>query len=248
MKAIIIEDEELTAERLDKLVAQHTSIEVLEIIHSVKEAKAWLLQNPLPDLIFLDIQLGDGSGFDILESIETFPHIIFTTAFDQYAIEAFKYNSVDYLLKPIKENELRRAVQKLDKVSQSPDLDALIASLSTSKVTEYKTKFLIKVGLKYHSFQTSDIAYFYSEQGETYLCTKENRVNIIDHTLESLEQQLDPVLFFRVNRHMIVNAQQIETIDSYFNNRLLIQVAPTFPDPIIISRDRVKAFKKWMGE
>ena len=204
MNALIIEDEELTAERLHKLVTNKTSIHVEGVLHSVKEATTWLAENELPDVIFLDIQLGDGSGFDILDQIETFPHIIFTTAFDQYAIDAFKYNSIDYLLKPVKEHELARAIEKLEKVNQSPpDLKSLLEQLQP-KSKAFKEKFLVKVGLKYHSFHTEEIAYFYSEEGETYLKTKENKTNIIDHTLDALERELNPTSFFRVNRHMIV--------------------------------------------
>ena len=248
MDAIIVEDEELTAERLQQLLSKHASIEILAILHSVKETRSWLEQNPLPDLIFLDIQLGDGSGFDILNSIETFPHIIFTTAFDQYAIDAFKYNSIDYLLKPVKEKDLVRAIDKLEKVNASPDINSLLTNLQSQIKKEYKEKFLVKVGLKYHSFQTSEIAYFYSEEVETYLKSKEGKTIIIDHTLDSLEKQLDPSIFFRINRHMITSAEQIHSIDSYFNNRLIIQVSPDFHEDIIVSRDRVKGFKKWMGE
>lgn len=249
MDALIIEDEELTAERLHKLVSKHTSINILGIIHSIKEAKSWFATNTHPDLIFLDIQLGDGSGFDLLNSIDTSPHIIFTTAFDQYAIDAFRYNSVDYLLKPVKEKELKRAVDKLQRANDTiPNLKSLLSSFHPSNNKEYKEKFLVKLGLKYHSFQTREIAYFYSEDGETYLKTKENKVAIIDHSLESLEKQLNPSAFFRVNRHIIVSSDQIESIDSYFNNRLSIRINPTFNEPVIVSRDRVKGFKKWMGE
>ena len=248
MKAIIVEDEELTAERLHSLVTKHTSIKILTVLHSVKETTNWLEKNPLPDLIFLDIQLGDGSGFDILNRIDTFPHIIFTTAFDQYAIDAFKYNSIDYLLKPVKEKELLGAIDKLEKVNSSSEITSLLSNLQSRLEPDFKRKFLVKVGLKYHSYQTEEVAYFYSEEGETYLRTKEGKTTIIDHTLDSLDKQLDPSSFFRVNRHFIVCSDQIHSIDSYFNNRLIIKVAPGFHEEVIISRDRVKGFKKWMGE
>ena len=249
MNAVIIEDEELTADRLQNLVAKHTSVNIIALLYSVKEAKKWLAENPLPDLIFLDIQLGDGSGFDILDSIEMFPNIIFTTAFDQYAIDAFKYNSIDYLLKPIKEKELQRAIEKLQKINQKEvDITSLISSFQNQTKKEFKEKFLVKVGLKYHSYHVNEIAYFYSEEGVTYLQTKDHSATIIDQTLDSLENQLNPSDFFRVNRHMIVNSGQINSIDSYFNNRLIIKVKPEFHESIIVSRDRVKGFKKWLGE
>ncbi len=249
MNAVIIEDEELTAERLENLVKAHTDIQILTQLHSVKAAKKWLSENQLPDLIFLDIQLGDGSGFDVLDSFDTFPHIIFTTAFDQYAIDAFKYNSVDYLLKPIKPKDLENAVAKLKKINQSSaDLSSLVEQIKGQITKTYKEKFLVKLGLKYHTFHTSEIAYFYSEEGESYLKTNEGKTSIIDHTLDNLENLLDPNSFFRVNRHMIIKTSQIVSIDSYFNNRLSLELNPSFHEKIIVSRDRVKNFKKWLGE
>ena len=247
MKAIIIEDEELTAERLTNLVEKHTELEIEACLHSVKSAVEWINSNPTPDLIFLDIQLGDGSGFDVLDQIKSFPHIVFTTAFDQYAIDAFKYNSIDYLLKPIKAEDLKITIEKLNKLTVSQNIPGLLSELR-SQVKKYKQKFLVKVGLKYHSFQTNEISYFYSEEGETYLRTKDGQNCIIDHTLDALETIINPEQFFRVNRHMIVHSDQITSIDAFFNNRLSLEVSPIFHETVIVSRDRVKAFKQWMDE
>ncbi|GAB4237087.1 MAG: LytTR family DNA-binding domain-containing protein [Ekhidna sp.] len=248
MEAIIIEDEELTADRLAGLISKHTEITVIQQLHSVRSARKWLEQNSTPQLIFLDIQLGDGNGFEVLDGIATYPHIIFTTAYDQYAIDAFKYNSIDYLLKPIKATDLKNAVEKLDKVRPQADTAKLISELEKQITRKYKQKFLVKVGLKYHSYATSEIAYFYSEESESYLRTKEGTTSIVDHTLDSIEAQVDPQVFFRVNRHMIVNAGHIASIDSYFNNRLSLKLQPEFHETVIVSRDRVKDFKKWMDE
>ena len=153
MKVVIIEDEELTADRLNGLIEDNTDLEVLTCLYSVKSAVTWLKSNPTPDLIFLDIQLGDGSGFDVLDKIETFPHIIFTTAFDQYALDAFKYNSIDYLLKPIKVEDLLKSIDKLKKVNTAPatGIPSLIDELKAQINKKYKSKFLVKLGLKYHS-------------------------------------------------------------------------------------------------
>jgi len=227
---------------------KHEGVELLKKLHSVQSASQWFKKNESPDLIFLDIQLGDGTGFDILEEIDSFPHIIFTTAYDQYAIEAFKYNSIDYLLKPIKEEDLTKAIDKLAKVSPPTQISSFLDEVRLKLEGGYKRKFLVKLGLKYHSFQAEDIAYFFSEEGETYLQTKEDRHFIIDYTLDSLERILDPKDFFRVNRYMIVASTQINSIESYFNNRLSLEVNPGFKETIIVSRDRVKGFKQWLGE
>jgi len=251
MKAIIVEDEELTAERLLSLVKKHTEIEVLETLHSVKSTVKWLNANETPDIIFLDIQLGDGSGFDVLDQVETFPHVIFTTAFDQYAIEAFKYNSIDYLLKPVKKDDLQNAITKLGKMSvqESPSSSPnILQELRYQLTKKFKKKFLVKIGLKYHSYHVDDIAYFYSEEGETYLKDQNGQTSIVDHTLDSIEKMVDPDIFFRINRHMIIKSAQITSIDSYFNNRLSLELEPRFHETIVVSRDRVKAFKQWMDE
>ena len=144
MNVLIIEDEELTAERLADLLDSHTQLNVVSILYSVRSATDWLKSNPAPDLIFLDIQLGDGSGFDILDQLTIFPKIVFTTAFDQYAIEAFKYNSIDYLLKPIKPDELTSAIQKAQKVDNLQNIPGLIAALQPQLSKKYKQKFLVK--------------------------------------------------------------------------------------------------------
>jgi len=248
IRAIIIEDETLTAERLDALLKKHTSVQVLAHLHSVKSATEWLQINALPDLIFLDIQLGDGTGFDVLDKIEAFPHIIFTTAFDQYTLEAFKFNSVDYLLKPIKPEELRRAVEKFEKVQPRTDLPLMLDKLGAQLLRTYKRKFLVKVGLKYQSIAVDDIAYFYSNDGCTYLRTKAGQSRIIDPALDDLEQLINPTHFFRVNRHMMVHSDHIVNIDSYFNNRLILDVTPAFDGQVIVSREKVRAFKDWLDQ
>lgn len=246
MNAIIIEDEKLTADRLHKLVSEHTSIHVLNCIYSVKSARKWLQENECPELLFLDIQLGDGTGFDVLESLETFPQVIFTTAFDKYVLDAFKYNSIDYLLKPIQSDKLVQAVEKLKKVSEKSDFTEVIGKLKSQLSSPYKQKFLVKTGLKYASIPVQDIAYFYSESSTTYLMTAKAEAMIVDHSLDELEELIDPMCFFRVNRHMLLCDKSIDSIDSYFNNRLLLSVKPSFDDHIIVSREKVRSFKDWL--
>ena len=245
-KAIIIEDETLTAERLAKLLDKHTNVNVITQLHSVKSAVQWLSKNELPDLLFLDIQLGDGTGFDILEQIDSFPHIIFTTAFDQYTLEAFKFNSIDYLLKPIKPEDLERAVAKFEKIQPRADFPDVISQLNNQLFKKYKSKFLVKIGLKFQSIPIERIAYFYSEDGCTLLRTLENQSIIIDQSLDELEHLLDPSDFFRVNRQIMTKSSQILSIDSYFNNRLILSLKPSFDQKVIVSREKVRAFKDWL--
>lgn len=246
MNTIIIEDEKLTADRLNKLVAEHTSVNVLHTFYSVKSATQWLQSHECPELIFLDIQLGDGTGFDILETLETFPHVIFTTAFDKYVLDAFKYNSIDYLLKPVQSEKLVQAVEKLKKVRVQSDFSDVIGKLKTQLSSPYKQKFLVKTGLKYASIPIQDIAYFYSESSTTYLQTYQGDSMIVDHSLDEVEALIDPACFFRVNRHMVLCDKSIDSIDSYFNNRLLLSVKPKFTENIIVSREKVRSFKDWL--
>lgn len=246
MNAIIIEDEKLTADRLLKLVNEHTSVNVLHTFYSVNTAKKWFRDNECPDLLFLDIQLNDGTGFDILKSLETFPQVIFTTAFDKYVLEAFKYNSVDYLLKPVQADKLVQAIEKLKKVRNQGDVSHMIDQLKVQVNASYKQKFLVKTGLKYVSVPVEEIRYFYSESSTTYLRTYQGESMIVDHSLDELEALLDPKNFFRVNRHMVLCDKSIASIDSYFNNRLLLGVQPSYNENIIVSREKVRSFKEWL--
>lgn len=246
IRAIIIEDETLTADRLDALLKKHTPVQVITHLHSVKSATEWLQTNDLPDLIFLDIQLGDGTGFDVLDKIDAFPHIIFTTAFDQYVMEAFKFNSIDYLLKPIKPEELIRAVEKFEKIQPRTDLPQLLDTLGAQLLRRYKRKFLVKIGQKFQSIAVDEIAYFYSHDSCTYIKTKSGQARIIDPALDELEQLIDPANFFRVNRHVLVRADHITAIDTYFNNRLILDLTPAFDGQVIVSREKVRAFKDWL--
>ncbi|MEQ8905932.1 LytTR family DNA-binding domain-containing protein [Ekhidna sp.] len=246
MNALIIEDEKLTADRLNKLIQEHTSISVVQTFYSVKSSIQWLQKNECPELLFLDIQLGDGIGFDVLDSLKTYPHVIFTTAFDKYVLDAFKYNSVDYLLKPVKSEELISAIEKLRKVRSQGDIDTIMSNLKSQLQGEFKKKFLVKTGHKFKSVPVEEIAYFYSESSTTYLRTLTGESLIIDHSLDDLQKILNPDRYFRINRHMMVCDDHIVSIDSYFNNRLLISLKPEFGEQVIVSREKVRAFKDWL--
>ena len=246
--SIVIEDEKLTADRLEKLIHEHTDLHVVQKLFSVKSATEWLKRNPLPDVIFLDIQLGDGTGFDVLEEIDAWPSIIFTTAFDQYVLEVFKYNSVDYLLKPIKPEELQQSVDKLKNIHSAADLSVVVDQLNNRLFKKFKRKFLVKIGTKYKSVSTAQVSCFYSKDSSTYLRSEAGDSLIIDRTLDELESLLDPKNFFRINRHIIVNEDKISAINSYFNGRLLLEIEPALEEEMIVSREKVKAFKQWLDE
>ena len=247
-RAIIIEDEKLTADRLEQLVHSHTEVEIIANLGSKKSAVQWFQQNSLPDIVFLDIQLGDGSGFDVLDTIDSYPHVIFTTAFDQYVMEAFKHNSLDYLLKPVKPKDLQAAVEKFDKVRPEAEVATAFEQLNVQLFKKYKRKFLVKIGMKYRSVSIDEIGYFHSQDSITYLCSKGGNSWIIDQSLDELESLLDPQTFFRINRHMIVSENQISSIDSYFNSRLSLELMPSYDGDVIVSREKVKVFKQWLDE
>ncbi len=248
ISAIIIEDEKLTAERLEQLVESNTEVKILATLSSMKSSIKWLKENSLPEIIFLDIQLGDGTGFDVLDSIDSYPHVIFTTAFDQYILEAFKHNSLDYILKPVQPDDLIRAVEKYDKIHSSTELSHTFDQLNAHLFKKFKRKFLVKIGLKYRSVGIDEIAYFQSQDSITYINSTEGNSWIIDNSLDELENLLDPQLFFRVNRHTIVKEDRIATIDSYFNSRLSLELNPSCSENVIVSREKVKKFKEWLDE
>lgn len=247
MKAVIIEDEQLSAERLQHLVKKVApEIVIVSILNSVSRAQDWFRDHSPPDLIFLDIQLGDGTGFDILQSISGAPLIIFTTAYDEYAIKAFKFNSIDYLLKPVEREALSSALQKLNHTPERPQLTAPIIQ-ATEKIikNDYKKRFLIKIGEQFQNIDSQNISYFHYEDGACTLSTHEKNLPV-DYSLDQLEEILNPIDFFRINRQFIVSSKSISEIHTYFNSRLLLKLSPDFTDDVIVSRDRVNGFKRWL--
>ena len=250
MNVLIIEDEKPAARRLNRML-ESLNIDVSEMLHSVEESLNWLQNNEHPDLIFLDIQLSDGLSFEIFEEIEVKSAIIFTTAYDEYALKAFKLNSIDYLLKPIDEDELEAAVNQFKK--QQPkqaevqvNLDDIRKLLINPIDRKFKKRLSIKVGQHIKIIPVDDIECFYSENKATYIHTSEKRNYLLDNSLEKWEEQLNPEQFFRVNRTFIVHINAIKDIISYTNSRLKLVLETYNDQEIIVSRERVKDFKNWI--
>ena len=249
-KVIIIEDEKPAARRLQRMLSR-LNIETETMLHSVAEAVNWFNSNDHPDLIFLDIQLSDGISFEIFEKVEINSAVIFTTAYDEYALKAFKLNSVDYLLKPIDEEELANAVAKFKEnyLKNSPQIDfnAFRKILETGSKPDYKTRFTIQVGQHLKIIPANEVCCFYSENKASYLTTTSGRNYPVDVSLENLEKELNPEKFFRINRKSIVNIDCIEDIISYTNSRLEIKVKAFNEFQLIVSRERVRNFKNWIS-
>ena len=250
MNVIIIEDEKPAARRLSRMLDVF-GIEVQTMLHSVEESVNWFQNNKHPDLIFLDIQLSDGLSFEIFEEIEVKSAIIFTTAYDEYALKAFKLNSIDYLLKPIDEDELKIAVDKFkgnqpEKTDLQVNIDDIRKLLINPVDRKFKKRFTIKIGQHIKIIHVDEIECFYSENKATYIHTKNNRSYLIDNSLEHWQEQLDPEQFFRVNRTFIVHINAIKDIISYTNSRLKLILHSYSETEIIVSRERVKDFKNWI--
>lgn len=247
MNVIIIEDEKPAARLLSRKL-EKMNISVSQMLHSVEESLKWFSENPQPDLIFLDIQLSDGLSFEIFEKINIKSAVIFTTAYDEYALKAFKLNSIDYLLKPIDEKELQQAISKFRERTQNKQLDLnWVKNMFSSSEKTYKERFSIKIGQQLKIINTSEIECFFSENKGTYLHTTENRNYLIDTILEQLEEELNPKEFFRVSRKFIVSLKAIKEIQIYSNSRLKIILNSYKDDEIIVSRERVSDFKSWIG-
>ena len=250
MNVIIIEDEKPAARRLSRLLAE-MDVEVSTMLHSVEESIEWFQKNDHPDLIFLDIQLSDGLSFEIFDIVEVKSAIIFTTAYDEYALQAFKLNSIDYLLKPIDDEELEVAVKKFKKLKPAAqklalDFDDIKKLLINPLEREYKKRFTARVGQHLKIINADEVECFYSENKGTYAATSDGRNYLLDTTLENLENELEPKIFFRISRKFYVNINHIKDIISYTNSRLQIKLHHFKDQEIIVSRERVKDFKLWL--
>lgn len=251
MNIIIIEDEKPSARLLQRKI-EKLGLQITTLLHSVEEAVSWFNSNTHPDLIFLDIQLSDGLSFEIFDAVKIKSAIIFTTAYDEYALRAFKLNSVDYLLKPIDEDDLEIAINKFKE--QQPKAETLSLDFETIKKMlvnpveiSYKKRFTIKMGQQLKMIAIDDIECFYSENKGTYLHTTDNRNYLVDQTLEQLETEIDPGSFFRVSRKFIVAMKSIKEIQIHSNSRLKI-ILPTYKeDEVIVSREKVNDFKTWIN-
>jgi two-component system, LytTR family, response regulator LytT len=248
MNCLIVEDEKVAAERLSGLIKKcYSSIDIIEIVQSVKNAVQWLNTHHSPDLIFMDIQLADGLSFEIFEQTIVKTPVIFTTAYDEYALKAFKVNSIDYLLKPIDEDELKNAIEKFKENNSPKDIPAQVFdSIMHSLTKKYKDKFVINVGEHIKVFTIEDIQCLYSMEKCTFLQNNTGRDYAIGYSLDQLEELLDPAMFFRINRKFIVAFSAIADIISYSNSRLKVKLNSNESDDLIVSRERVQDFKKWL--
>jgi two-component system response regulator LytT len=254
MNSIIIEDEILSAHRLKNILGDiDPSIIVEEVLDSIEASAKWLKKHQHPSIIFMDIQLSDGLCFEIFKQVEVQSPVIFITAYDEYALEAFKVNSIDYLLKPISKEDLQRSLHKLDELKhqQSEELnnkmEKLLRSLEET-TRSYKSRFLIKSGQTLLTIFDKDIAYFISDRKLTLLVTRDGIKRPMDETLEELESQINPRQFFRVNRQFIVGIDSIASVHKYFNGKLKLHLKPPTDHEVTISRERARVFKNWLNK
>ncbi|MGE5679536.1 MAG: LytR/AlgR family response regulator transcription factor [Bacillota bacterium] len=253
MKVLIIEDEAPASRRLQKLLNEiDPAIEVLESLDSVDSSVRWLKSHPAPELIFMDIQLSDALSFEIFQNVNVDCPVIFTTAYDEYAIQAFKVNSIDYLLKPIDSDDLSRSLAKYRKIKdaysvnyKAGEIAELLKTLTPSQPV-YKSRFLIKIGTNLLIIQSPEVAYFYVSNKLTYLVTFHGKKHVVDYTLDELEELLDPADFFRANRSYIININVIDNISSVFSGKLKVKLRLKTEEDIIISREKTSPFREWL--
>ncbi|MGL4993584.1 MAG: LytR/AlgR family response regulator transcription factor [Bacteroidales bacterium] len=251
--AVIIEDERPAARLLKSMIEKYRPEWRLQIIPgSVQEAIDWFQENEHPDLIFLDIHLSDGNSFEFITKSRPSSIIIFTTAFDEYAIQAFKVNSIDYILKPIKQERLIEAIDKYEALFprnrvNSDYLNNIIETITRPSQKRYRTRFLIYRSESFITLQVDDIAYFYSENRISTAVTHTAREFVVDLTLDKLSEQLDPHRFFRTNRQSIISIDSIVKVEPYFNNKLFVHIFPQSKVPITVSREKLSMFKEWLN-
>ncbi|GAB5525822.1 MAG: LytTR family DNA-binding domain-containing protein [Roseivirga sp.] len=253
MNVLIFEDEKLASERLIELLKElRPSMEVVGSVKSVEAAVLWLENNDQPDLIISDIQLLDGTSFEIFSQVQVACPVIFTTAYDQYAIKAFEVNSVDYLLKPIGQDKLEAALVKFEAKAGSGTASGFdieqIRSLLGSSTPEYKSRFLVKVGQRIRAIPIEKVAYFFSRDKLTYIVTFENQKYPIDQTLEELEGLINPKDFFRVNRKFVVHFNSVADIHPYFKGRVKLGLSPQIEEEIVVSSEKTPVFKRWLDQ
>jgi two-component system LytT family response regulator len=253
MNTIIIEDENLTAQRLEGMLKKYdTNIKVLAVLPSVAESIQWLRKNDSPDLVFMDIHLEDDLCFKIFEFAPLASPVIFTTAYDDYMVKAFKVNSIDYLLKPVNYLELIAALDKYKTLKaqfSKPDFDTLLHYFGIgAQQPAYKTRFMITVGTKIRSIEVDEIAYFYSDEKITFLVTKDGQNLPIDFSLDKLSAVLDPKVFFRISRQFLVGFDAIQIVHTHFKGKLKLDLAPKSRFEVFVSGDRMTDFKEWLGK
>lgn len=253
MNILLIEDEDLAVKKLQKTLANvDEEVTVVGVADSIRSSVDWLKGNPAPDLILMDIELSDGQSFEIFNMVEVTSPVIFTTSYDEFALKAFKVNSIDYLLKPIQQDELKTALGKFRKLSNNGkgiNLESLVSELKRKlQPREYRKRFLVKQGQKLVSIDTDQIAYFFSDGRMNFFKTFDNRMFVVDYTMEELEEMLPEEWYFRINRSFLVSVRSVDKIDEYFGNRLILVLKPTVEKQALVSREKVGEFKKWMGK
>ena len=257
MKILIIEDEELAVKKLHKmLIGIDDSIEVIANLDSIESSVEWLENNETPDLIMMDIELLDGQSFEIFNRVKVKSPVIFTTSYDEYALKAFKVNSVDYLLKPIQPEDLTAALNKYRQMFAAPaasqpsiNMDMLVKELQQKlQPREYRKRFLVKNVQKLVSVETDDIAYFYSDGRLNFFKTTDNKKYVVDYTMDELDGMLDPDKYFRISRSFFVSIDSVDQINDYFGNRLILTLKPAVDKEALVSREKVTDFKKWLGK
>lgn len=256
MKILIVEDEELAVKKLQKmLLSLDKDIEVLDNTDSIAASVDWLKKNDPPDLVLMDIELLDGQSFEIFNQVDVKSPVIFTTSYDEFALKAFKVNSVDYLLKPIQKEDLASALDKYKKMfgaaapAPSINMEMLVKELQQKlQPTSFRKRFLVKNVQKLVSIETDDIAYFYSDGRLNFFKTIDNKKYVVDYTMDEMEEMLDPEKYFRISRSFYVSISSVDQIHDYFGNRLILTLKPAVDKEALVSREKVTEFKKWMGK
>ena len=259
MNVLIIEDEAIAARRIKKMITDFDgNNQIVGLVDSVETAVDWFENNPQPDLILCDIELADGQSFEIFNKTTVSSPVIFTTAYDEYAIKAFKVNSIDYLLKPVKEEELKHSIEKFKQlknafsVAEKPSIDiqALISELNAQKQStfNYRDRFLIKQGQRYITVHSTDIAYFFTKGKVVFIKCWDNKEYIVDYSLDDLETSVNPQRFFRLNRQFLVELKSVDKVHMWFNGKLKVQLNPESKEDLVVSRERAGEFKIWLGE
>ncbi|MBE7172187.1 MAG: response regulator transcription factor [Williamsia sp.] len=260
MKILIVEDEELAVEKLRYTIASiEENAEITGCTGSISETVDWLLQHPEPDMILMDIELSDGQSFEIFKQVDVQSRVIFTTSYDEYALKAFKVNSIDYLLKPVQKDDLRAAFDKYKRLTagavplpgggQEINIKSLLQELHRQfQPRDYRPRFLVKQGHKHLPVETDRIAYFFVDDRIICFKTKDNKKYVVDYTMDEIEAQIDPARFFRINRSFILSVESISQLHDYTNSRLVLKLNPEISKEVIVSREKVVDFKNWMGK
>jgi len=253
MKVLVIEDEPQAAERLTTLIGQVVpEANVLASIDSVRKAVEWLRSHPMPDMVFMDIQLADGLSFSIFDQVQVSAPVIFTTAYDAYALKAFKVNSIDYILKPVDRDDLSRALKKLSTLARGhTEMKVMLENIGSAidmMVRRYKNRFVIKVGEHLRTISVDSILFFYSQNKATFCVTDDNRNHVLDFTLEQIEEMVDPGRFFRINRKYMVSSDAIRDIITYTNSRLKLVIRGSNDTDVIVARERAQDFRNWLDQ